>query len=440
MEENATKKSSVTQASDDYSLERVPEKELTGWLDITLTWTGFVIYPGGILFGFVLANAFTFWQAIALLLLGSLSVSLVACFMGYIGKRERVGYALSTRIGFGYRGSAVPSFLMFFTNVGWCSVNLVSLVAFFGDIPNWLKVIAIVGFCVLFTLTSRRGMNRGLKLFARLAVPLLIVVCIIVVIIAPRHGGGWSAVTSWVPPQLGTITLGAGFAMALGSWISGSMMAGDVTRFARDTKGVIIGSFGSFIVGFLGLGFVGIILGVCTGSAEIAPAFNAIGIGWLAFVSILLCVWTTLQTQIYSTSLALANVLHKSRIFCENISAVCIMVVASGMTILAGLENSFISIITLFGIIVPPVPGIIIVEYFLVRKMKTPLNINDFAKFNYRGLISYAICILVYVVLYIMNVESWFFQTPLFAAIVHVIVSYKILFGKGTVVDNVTTP
>lgn len=385
--------------SDDYSLSRVPEDARSGWFDISLLYTGFTIIPTGIMLGAVIGAHFPFWTAVWIILGGTLIVVANATMLGFIGYRERTSYGLTTRFGFGNDGSRLPSGLLVITSQGWWIIQLLLLKSFWPDISFLKGAGLLIFFGLLMTTTSRTGLQKGMKWLARISIPLLLILCVISIQRALDLVGGWESVLSFVPEKAGQMSVISGIIMTAALWMNGSTMYPDVARYAKSFGAVFAGAVIAFMTGLFGLGLMGLIFFDALQANDIGPAFAQIGLSAFAFIAVFLLVWTTNQNQIYSSSLALANAVRLKRTTCETILLIISLTITVSLSIF-DFQTIFVGFLIFLGLFLTPVPGIVGGEYFFIKRMKFPANLDGLPKVNKIALITYFITVAINVTLW----------------------------------------
>lgn len=412
--------------SDDFSLSKVEEANTMKWYDICTVYTTFTIIPTGIMLGVIVAKHFPFYEALQILALGSSLVIANALLMGFIGYRERTSFALTTRFAFGARGSRLPSALLVVSSQGWWVIQLLLLMSFWPHLDFWSSAGLLVASGTIMTTTSFLGLEKGIKWLDRIVLPLLAVFFVVSISRAIDVGGGWEAITNAVPPSSGALGFAAATIMVAALWINGATVYPDVSRYAKSSFGVALAGISAFVVGLFGLGTIGVIFYNALGAEDFGPAFSKVELEWAAFALVFIQVWTTNQNQMYSSSLALANVLNTTRTRSELILfviSISIIVLLSAFAF----QDVFEGFLIFLGLFLTPIPGVVIGQYYLIDRMRPKLSLENLAPVNMLAMISYAITAL-------LNFSLWLFVpagapiglitlNPLTACLIHVLVT-----------------
>ena len=249
------------------------------------------------------------------------------------------------------------------------------------SIPVWISSV-VWGVIMLLTACFRFS---GLKWLNKIAVPLLGIVLIYALIYNLVSGNG-SALIGYEPSA--PIGLISGISLTVGSFVVAAAISGDYCRFAKNRKDVVKSS----VLGVLPAGLVVLMLGgilaICTGSYDISVFLSASGLPLIGLIALVLATWTTNVSNAYSGGLALSVLLGQD----EEKSRITTAVSGLIGTILAaaGILNSIQGFLSLLSAIVPAVMGVMIADYWLLRK-------GNVAKFEIRrgfyapGIIAFAV-------------------------------------------------
>lgn len=120
-------------------------------------------------------------------------------------------------------------------------------------------------------------------------------------------------------------------------------------------------------------------------------ATAALGLGILVFICAIFCVWTTQDNNIYSAGLALQNVMKDTPLEGKVKHAVLAVIIAAAAAIFAavGATKYLLPVVQTLSVLLPPVPALIIAEYYFVKRSKENKSIN------WVGIITWALGTLV---------------------------------------------
>ncbi|MCL2619151.1 MAG: cytosine permease [Defluviitaleaceae bacterium] len=360
---------SVNQAaiSNDYAVERVKPEDKQSALSVILVTTGFCIAMSGLFTGSAVAAGASLRTAIIAGLVGNAILTVYGGFMGIAGAREGVATSMLARHGFGREGSKIIGIMVAVVLLGWFSVQL----GFFGLTINTMfpgggfitnSVVAAGWGGLLMMLTAYFG-YKGLNVLSYIAVPLLFVISGFGMVLAVEQGGGFGGVMAITPMyEFGMATA---IVLFVGSFAAGATIQADITRYAKDGKTAVI----ACICGYMGGNFFTILAGfvttLATGEGDLPAVMLALGLGIPALIVLVLAQWTTNDSNLYSASLGLSNHFNVSK------KKIVIATGTIGIVLgMAGIADHFVGWLSILGIGTPPVAGIIIADYFVLKKMK----------------------------------------------------------------------
>lgn len=359
---------------DDYALGRVPRDRRHHWLGIAVQRFGQVSALSQFLLGAALGYGLTFWDAALAFLLGSIVLEVITCIVGVIGQREGMQTSLLARwTGFGEVGSSLVGLAIGISLIGWFGIqsgiaaqSLGELVP--GVLPLWgwallagLIVTAIVA--VGFT---------GMQMLANITVPLfLVLVAWSVGSELSRHSLG-ELVAS--PPPGEPMSVFAGAALVAGGFIVGAIITPDMTRFNRSSGDVVKQTVVGVTLGEFVIGMAGVLLAHAAGTDNVVEIVTSS----VGFVGLLIVLTGTLKINdwnLYSSALGVVNFVSTTtgRALPRAATTVVLGVVGTVLAA-AGILESFTDFLVVLGAAFPPIAGIVIAEYFVVRHWRPTLD------------------------------------------------------------------
>jgi cytosine permease len=315
---------------DDYSLSRVPESDRYSWLTVAIQRFGQLSALSQFLLGATLGFGMSFWSAFLALTLGAVILEIVAILTGIAGQREGLSTSVLARwTGFGRYGSSLIGLVVAVSLIGWFGVqNAVfaeGVYSLVGGLPTWVWSI-IMGELVF----------------------------------SPAPG-----------PQL---SLAAGTTLVAGGFIVGAVITPDMTRFNRSVADVIKQTVVGITLGEYTIGLIGVLLAHAVKSVDVIEIVTSTS----GVIGTLILVTATLKINdwnLYSSSLGLANFIDT--IFGRRFNRALITIVVGVLgTVLsaAGILEQFVGFLTVLGVVVPPIAGIMVVDYYLLRRHRSRLE------------------------------------------------------------------
>ncbi|WP_040159195.1 purine-cytosine permease family protein [Mobilicoccus massiliensis] len=361
-------------AHDDYALGRVARNDRRHWFGIAVQRFGQVSALSQFLLGAALGYGLGFWDAALAFLLGSILLEVITCIIGVIGQREGMQTALLARwTGFGEVGSSLVGLAIGISLIGWFGIqsgisaeSLDSLMP--GLLPVWawsvlagLAVTAIVAFGF-----------QGMQWLANVTVPLFLVLV------------GWSILSELSrhslaelissPPPGEPMSVFAGAALVAGGFIVGAIVTADMTRFNRSGADVVKQTVVGITLGEFVIGMAGVLLAHAAGTDNIvAIVTSSVGV-----VGLLIVLTGTLKINdwnLYSSALGLVNFSSTTfdRALPRRGTTIVLGVVGTALAAV-GILQSFTDFLIVLGAAFPPIAGIMIAEYFIVRRWRPELD------------------------------------------------------------------
>lgn len=146
-------------------------------------------------------------------------------------------------------------------------------------------------------------------------------------------------------------------------------------------------------IGCLGFQVSGAFVALSTGEGDFINAMVGLGLGLVAFLTAIFCLWTTEDKEIYTGSLALQNIIRdtKYRGKIKHVHTATFIACCAGLFAAAGIYSFIMPIIQALSILVPPIAGIMIAEGYFIQQSKQELqmNKNAFIAWILGGLASY---------------------------------------------------
>lgn len=363
---------SVSQKLDDYSLSRVPNADRRHWFGIATMRFGQMSALSQFLLGATLGFGMTFWTAFWALTIGAVVLEVISIFIGIAGMKEGLSTTMLVRwAGFGRLGSVLLSIVIAISLVGWFGVqNQVfadGLNQLLGG-PIWAWSI-VTG--VLVTLVVIYGfLSMGFT--AYITVPLFMVVTFFSIGKALSHYSFGHLVSMGGPGTI--LTLSAGASMVAGGFITGAIISPDMTRYNRSVADVIKQTVVGITLGEYVIGLIGVLLAHAVKSDNVITIVMSTS-GVIGTVVLVTATLKINDWNLYSSSLGIVNLFDV--VFHKRVSRVGVTIIFGAIgTLLSvlGILSHFEGFLSLLGIAVPPVGGIVVVEYFLIRRYKAELE------------------------------------------------------------------
>jgi cytosine permease len=407
---------------EDYADGRVPESQTQRTWDISLVRMGLTVSASDLVFGYTIGLYFGFWQAVLISLVISLVIAVVSVGMGMIGFRERITFALTTRFAFGREGSRLPSLVMAVVIALFYGYILGITVAVFPGANNTgVQLVYCIVLGAIYLVISGFGFAKGLKWMGRVGVPLMVALVVVADVLTITHAGGFGAILDAQPQKAGGIALAALVGSGISKWMAGATISADITRFGRSASSVWTTTLAEFVLGNFGFNLLGLILGLGLRTSDLGAAFGIIGLTWLASIAFFVQSVTVETNELYAASLATANGAGLSRRTTNLI--VALLGVAIGFYgVSQGIIASFLTFIGYLGYALPVIPGIILVDYYVVHRMNYSMALDRLPAVNVRAVAAFFVTVAINIVTGVMG-DSFWHVLPLFGGIVYLLFS-----------------
>ncbi|WUS96769.1 cytosine permease [Streptomyces sp. NBC_00708] len=358
--------------SDDYALSRVPRDQRFGFWSMLLQWLAQSGSISQFTLGATIGVGMTFGDAFWAFTLGAVILEVVIFAIGLAGMREGLATPMLTRwVGFGRNGSALVSFVIAVSLVGWFGVQN----KIFGD-----SVSALVGgpawmWCVLAGIAITALVIFGFKYmanFAKIVTPLFFAMVAFSVIRTLNDHSFSDLIHS--PPPGDTIPLAVAATAIAGGYMTGAIVSPEMTRYNRKGSHVFLQSASSMILSEYIVGLTGVLLGHLVKSNEVSHIVLSTS-GAFGVLVVLMSTAKINDWNLYGSSLGVVNFFQV--VFDKRVhrGAVTIVLGIAGTVLSAvGIMSHFTEFLTILGVAIPPIGGIIVAEYWVVKRMRKPLD------------------------------------------------------------------
>ncbi|MCF0148340.1 MAG: cytosine permease [Clostridium sp.] len=381
MEETIRAKENTKGHDNEYELSHVDKKDKKGFLSMFFVMLGFTFFSGSMLTGGNLGTALSLKEFFIAVLIGNL---ILACYTGtlaYIGADSGLSMHLLARYSFGEKGSYLASFITSITQIGWFGVGIAMFAMPIANRFN-INLYLLVGITgLLMTGTAYFGM-KSLTILSAIAVPAIAILGSTSAAVAANSVGGVQGLMNIDPTN--KMALVTAVTLCVGSFISGGTATPDFTRFSKNKKVAVSTTVIAYFIGNSLMFLFGAVGAMVTGNSDIADVMFSQGLVVPAILVLGLNIWTTNDNAIYTAGLGLANITKLPK---------------RGLVIIAGLvgtvgaiwlNNNFTAFLTFLNSMLPPIGGIIMADFFFIKKRKYD-NIENvkFVKVNWVAIIAF---------------------------------------------------
>lgn len=363
--------------TEDYSRTPVPDDKKVGGVRIAAIITGIVITVPVLIVGAEIAIGRGLAGAIQAFFGGGLILAFLGCLTAYVGARANLSTYVILQFPFGQRGGKLVNMVVAISVLGWFAVTA----AVFGDaVQNMVHTTTgvdigttacTVAGSLLMIATTIFGF-KALDRLAIVAVPLLILLMGSMVVYALGLRSPAELLAS--PP--GGMTAGTALSVVIGGYIVGIVLMPDLTRYARSGGHGVLAAILSMIIALPLVLLAAAIACVATGEKNLVSLMIGLGVGVPALVLLTFATWTSNAVNLYSSSLVLAAIV-------PTVAKWKFVIVAGAIGTLAAafsFASHFVPFLVAIGVALPPVAGIYVADFFLVRRQAYDLNALDKAR------------------------------------------------------------
>jgi putative hydroxymethylpyrimidine transporter CytX len=343
------------------------ERNLGGW-DFFLLWAGAAISLAEIWAGSLvvpLGLGLGLWA----ILLGHLIGNTPFALGGLMGSRWGIPTMVSVRPSFGIRGSYFAAALNVIQLVGWTAVMLIvcgqaaDAISKFYGFSNLNLWIILSG--VITTLWAVVG-HRFWKWLQRISVFVLLILCVAMTYIVFQEYG-WGMLSQI--PRKRDFPFMVGMDLVIAMPISWLPLVSDYSRFATDSKRSFWGTWIGYFVVSSWMYLIGLMATLATQSPDPSGVVMNLMLkfGWAipALIIVLFSTFTTTFLDIYSTAISSLNIFPKlgerTGIWIGGILGIIVAIIFPALL-------DYEHFLLFIGAMFCPLFGIVLVDYFLIRR------------------------------------------------------------------------
>ncbi|HLR83609.1 MAG TPA: cytosine permease [Nocardioidaceae bacterium] len=357
----------VTDAIDpDYPVTPVPMAARKSFFSLAVVLLGFTIFTPTMLAGAELGPAFSFWDLMLAILIGSVVLGVYVAAMGYVGARTGLTTVVMARYSFGNRGSKLASLLLGGTQIGWYGVIVGTIGDLTAQAAGWesygAKASVMIASSALMCITACYG-YRGMYWVSLVSTPLIIALAIWVVIRSLDEVGGFDGLTAVEPTT--SMTFAVAITTVVGTFVSAGTQAPNWTRFGRTGQQALWACVIGFLVGNGMMIFFGAIGAITFGEGDFVLVLYQLGlVGW-GLVLLFGNLWKSNADTAYAFGVAGSEMFHSGRKTPFIVGGSIIGTVLA----LTGVQNHLVDYLNLLGTFIPPLGGVIIAHYWCIRRV-----------------------------------------------------------------------
>ncbi|RDW19742.1 cytosine permease [Oceanobacillus chungangensis] len=414
----------------DYTLTHVPMHARKTWYSIFAILLGFTFIVTTMAAGASLGTSMILSDLIKVLLLGNLILSLYVGILCWISAKTGLNTILLARYTLGKLGSKWTDIILGGTQIFWYAFQAAYMgKVFTAALGLEAYFIPITIFWSLFMGAFAIWGTKGMEIVAYASIPPFLYLAYKIPAVSIEQAGGIRELFAIEPTT--TITFAAAITIVIGAFISGGTQAPNWARFAKTPRTAFTVSFMAFLIGNVVMAISGMLGGLVMQEEDMVNILIKMGIIVMAMLILIFNIWTTNTTSAYSFGVAGAEFFNKPNKVPFVIGGLIIA------TILAttGIYEVFISFLTILGVFVPSLGGLIIGDYlFNWRKSLPRIEDVKFRMVRYSNLSAYILATLGAYLSSVFEIGL----PPLNGILLGIGLVYvmKVIFGKLGIDDN----
>lgn len=356
----------------DYARSAVPaDQTVSGWR-IALIKVGIIIALPGFITGAQIGFALGLGRGAIAILIGGLMLMILAMLTGTVAAKCRLTTSLITQFAFGTVGGRIVNAVLSLTLLGWFGVtaqifgeSVDHIVRTLFDIHLIPQIYVVIG-GLLMVITTMYGFS-ALQRLSDITVPLLLIVLGVTAYLGAK---ALSFESLFETPE-NAIGLGFGISTIAGALATSVTIFPDLCRFARTPAQSRLAAGITFGFGLPAVLLLAAIPSVATHERDLVVIMTSLGLGVPALVLLVFKAWATNSGNLYSGSLGFATILERLPQWGVVIAAGTIGIALAAF----GISDHLRPYLMLLGITIPPVCGIYLADFFLLRKQT--YNLED---------------------------------------------------------------
>lgn len=372
------------EAHEEYHSRPVPLKARLGFVTPALIWSGFGVAFICAVIGGLIQQGLGTVQAILAIVLGNLVLFVYSALIGYGSGKWGLNFPLTVKAVFGSKGAVIPILILAVLVTGWYAFQAwltadILRVALDLEGPVVVGILAIIAGLV-FGVPVIFGIKQ-MAMVRKIGIPAMVLFALYYLITRVFPAGGQLFESS----GNGQMAFMTGVGMAWSTFVVSGTMTGDIVRYTR-TGGQAVGVTGvAFLLSNGPFMILGALISAAINDPSVVYFFDAKSAGILIPLVVLAVIsnWTTCDACLYNAAMGFTNALPRFTWRKAAILGTVIGLIAAA----TGIIGNIVSWLILLGLLVPPIGGAIIADYYFIRGNKG-FGIAREVDFNWAAIIA----------------------------------------------------
>jgi cytosine permease len=377
---------------EEFHSKPIPLGSRLGFKEPALVWSGFGIAYICAVIGGLIQQGLGTRDAILAILLGNFILFLYSAAIGYANGKWGLNFPLTVKAVFGESGAILPILIMAVLVTGWYAFQAWLTADILRVALGIESGLAIGILAAIIAILMGLPVIFGIKWMAnlmKLALPLMILFAAYYLFAKVIPAGS----SLFSESGTGKITFMTGVGMAWSTFVVSGTMTGDIVRYANNGRQAVWVTAVAFLISNAPFMVLGALISAAINDPTVTYFLQpGLGLGLLvALVGIaILSNWSTCDACLYNATMGYANAIPGLTWRNAAIVGTVIGVVAAG----TGIIGNIVDWLILLGLIVPPIGGAIIADYYVLRRGRG-FGVVRNVKYNWAAIIAVLIGILV---------------------------------------------
>ena len=350
---------------EEFHSKPVPLAQRLGFREPALVWSGFGIAFICAVIGGQIQQGLGTTNAILAILLGNFILFAYSALIGYPSGKWGVNFPLAMQYVFGRMGAAIPILILAVLVTGWYAFQA-WLTADIIRVAFDLEGVVVVGLIatvagIIYAIPVIFGI-RQMALVRKVAIPAMVLFAGYYLVTRVIPAGG----EIFAREGNGSIAFLTGVGMAWATFAVSGTMTGDIVRYTRNGKEALGVTAVAFIFSNAPFMIIGALISATINNPDVVYFFDQKSLAVLiplVFLAIL-SNWSTCDACLYNAAMGFTNTLPGFNWRRAAILGSIIGLIAAA----TGLISNIVVWLITIGLLVPPIGGTIIADYYVMRR------------------------------------------------------------------------
>ena len=362
----------------EYEHESVPQEARKSLGSVSLVWLGFPMVLTMALIGSLVVEGLGFQRGVLAILLGNLVLFAYVGALSLLAQRYGLSFALLASISLGKKGYLVASGLLSTIVLGWFTVQTGLTAVSLNGAFKWPAVPVVILAGIIYVVITLFGV-RALAWIGIVSAPLFVLFGAYAVYSAVSEKG-WATIAAYTGSPTKAIPFAVGISLVVASFIGSGTMTADFTRWARTPSDALLATLTAFpFANGIAMLAGGVVAGAATSTTNL-DFFRLVAdkgglIAVLAVVFLFANLGSVCSHCLYNSAVGWSHIVR------WDMRRTAVVLGGIGTLVAAlGVWAYFINWLNFMSIIIPPIGGILIADYFYVhrRSLAQLANLPDY--------------------------------------------------------------